>query len=100
VNDLLHKLKLIGRITSITTDNASNNGMLLMEINQYLEEALAKGFLDGNIQYIPCLPHVIQLGLKALLGKIRITSKKKKTMCLLRIGRQIKSYQSLPRSNR
>lgn len=75
VNDLLHKFKLSGRITSITTDDASNNGTLLMEVNQYLEEALAKSFLDGNIQHIPCLSHVIQLGLKALLGKIRITPK-------------------------
>lgn len=74
VNDVVIKYSLVGRVISITTDNASNNGTMISEINMYLEDALTnRRFLDGTIQHIPCLSHICQLGLKALLGKIRST---------------------------
>ena len=73
VNDVLTKFSLEKRVVSITTDNASSNSTLLTEINSYLQDAVTENrFLDSNIQHIPCLAHVFQLALKALLGKIRL----------------------------
>lgn len=73
VNDLISKFHLTGRVISITTDNASSNGTMIEEINQYLDDAFRSNcFLDSRIQHIPCLAHIIQLVLKALLGSIRV----------------------------
>jgi hypothetical protein len=73
VNGLLTKYNIAHQVISITTDNASNNGTMMTEINGYLEEAFTNTrFLDGQIQHIPCLSHVIQLALKELLGTIRL----------------------------
>ena len=73
VNDLMQKYNLMGRVISITTDNTTNNSTMMTEINEYLEDALSNArFLDGTIQHIPCLSHVIQLALKDLLGAIRL----------------------------
>ena len=78
VNDILSKYNLIGRVISITTDNASNNNTMVVEMNEHLEDAFENNrFLDGQIQHIPCLSHIIQLGLKSLLGKIRLNPKNK-----------------------
>ena len=76
LNNLLKTLGMEKRVISITTDNGSNNGTLIHEVNVWLEDAFDKHlFLDGNIQHIPCLSHVLQLGLKALLGQIRLSPK-------------------------
>src|ERR1700684_1913945 len=73
MNSVIKKYNLQGRIISITTDNASNNSTMLNHINRCLAEALDKDrFLGGKIQHIPCLSHIIQLALQALLGKIRL----------------------------
>jgi hypothetical protein len=73
VNKVIATFDLTGRVISITTDNASNNGTMLDSINSYLEEAFDNDrFLGGKIQHIPCLAHVIQLALKELLGKLRL----------------------------
>jgi hypothetical protein len=73
VNELLKKYCIEHRVVSITTDNARNNGTMMTQINEYLEEAFANTrFLDGKIQHIPCLSHIIQLALKELLGAIRL----------------------------
>lgn len=73
VNKVLEKYQLTDRIVSITTDNASNNGTMMDQLNGYLDEALSNGqLLDNTIQHIPCLAHIIQLALKALLGKLRL----------------------------
>jgi hypothetical protein len=77
VNDTIKRFHLEQRVMSITTDNASNNGTLVKELNTCLEDALnEKLILVGEkIQHIPCLAHVIQLALQALLGKIRVSPK-------------------------
>jgi hypothetical protein len=73
VNNLLLRYQLTDRIISITTDNASNNGTMMGALNRSLVDALDKGlFLDGKIQHIPCLAHILQLAVQALLGKIRL----------------------------
>jgi hypothetical protein len=46
---------------------------MIGDINAYLIDALENDrFLDGRIKHMPCLAHVIQLALKAFLGKIRL----------------------------
>jgi hypothetical protein len=64
---------LDGRIVSITTDNASNNTTMMQEVEIMLESiAESDNFIGGKVQHIPCLAHVLQLALGALLGRIRI----------------------------
>ncbi|PQM43461.1 hypothetical protein VC83_09652 [Pseudogymnoascus destructans] len=65
---------LEGRIISITTDNASNNTSMMRDVEIMLDSiADNEHFIGGKVQHIPCLAHVIQLALSALLGRIRIT---------------------------
>lgn len=61
------------RIMAITTDNASNNSTLLASIQEMiLELTKENGYFKNRVQHIPCFSHVIQLGLQALLGSIRL----------------------------
>jgi len=73
INNLLKKYNISDRVTSITTDNIFNNNTLIKELNSYINKAINKGFFKSNITRIPCLIYVIQLALKALLNKIRLT---------------------------
>jgi hypothetical protein len=76
INNVFSKYKLQGRVTSITTDNTSNNETMITEINEILVEALDAGrILGGQVQHILCLAHVLQLSLKDMLGSIRIKPK-------------------------
>ena len=71
INRLLIKYNIAYQVILIITNNTSNNRMIIIEINRYLEEAFTNiCFLDRQIQYIPCLSHVIQLALKELLSTI------------------------------
>ena len=73
VNSVIRKFGLTDRVVSITTDNAASNGIMISEINTCFDKVFSNGrFLSGLIQHIPCLAHIIQLALKALLGKIRL----------------------------
>jgi hypothetical protein len=73
VNKVFAKYDLEGQIVAITTDNARPNYIMMDSINRALEEALSNSrLLGGKIYHMPCLAHVIQLGLQALLGKIRL----------------------------
>jgi hypothetical protein len=50
INNVFSKYKLQGRVTSITTDNASNNRTMITEINEILIEALDAGrILDSQV---------------------------------------------------
>jgi hypothetical protein len=50
VNNTCSQFKLTGQVISITTDNASNNGIIVSQINQYLADALqSQRFLDGIV---------------------------------------------------
>lgn len=73
VFELLQKYKIEDRVLAVTTDNASNNGTLIENI----QESLQSLELPNHIPYaqIPCLAHVIQLSLKALLGKVEANPK-------------------------
>jgi hypothetical protein len=77
INSILEKYNLLDRVLLITTNNIYNNNTLIKELNSYINKAIKKRFLNSNIIYILCLIYVIQLALKALLGKIRLASKNK-----------------------
>jgi hypothetical protein len=77
INSILEKYNLLDRVLLIIINNIYNNNTLIKELNSYINEAIKKRFLNGNITYIPCLTYIIQLALKALLGKIRLTPKNK-----------------------
>jgi len=77
INNILEKYNLSDRVVSIITDNTYNNNTLIKELNSYINKAINKSFLNSNIIRIPCFIHIIQLALKALLSKIRLTLKNK-----------------------
>jgi hypothetical protein len=62
------------RVLSITTDNASNNNTLLNALNQELKKSVDEIFSTDIIR-IPCLAHVIQLCVKALMEALKIDPK-------------------------
>jgi hypothetical protein len=50
INNIFSKYKLQGRVTSITTNNTSNNRIMIVEINEILVEALDAGrILDSQV---------------------------------------------------
>jgi hypothetical protein len=50
INNIFSKYKLQGRVTSITTNNTSNNRIMITEINEILVEALDAGrILDSQV---------------------------------------------------
>jgi hypothetical protein len=59
---------IIDRVLSITTDNASNNNTMIQGVQEMVQsQALSK----TSVFRVPCIVHVLQLSLNALLGKIR-----------------------------
>jgi hypothetical protein len=80
LSDVLHQLlkerKLLDRIFSVTTDNATNNETLIRALQ---EKLISTGAISSreSIVRVPCMAHVIQLCLKQLLGHIRAAPKNK-----------------------
>ena len=95
INNILKKYNLSDRVVSITTDNTYNNSTLIKELNSYINEAIDKGFLNGNITRIPCLAHVIQLALKALLGKIRLTPKNETLVAVWKADQELDELEKI-----
>ena len=95
VNGVFEKHKLSDRVLSITTDNASNNSTLIKELNSYINEAIEKGFLNGRITHIPCLAHVLQLALKALLGKIRLAPKNETLFAVWKADQELSELEKI-----
>jgi hypothetical protein len=48
INNMFSKYKLQGRVISITTNNTSNNEIIIVEINEILVEALDAGRILGG----------------------------------------------------
>lgn len=80
LSNVLHRLleerKLLDRIFSVTTDNATNNDTMIRALQERL---LSIGAISSreSIVRVPCMAHVIQLCLKQLLGHIRAAPKNK-----------------------
>jgi hypothetical protein len=64
--ELLQQHQIEDRVLAITADNASNNNTLMENIRKSLESLELPN--QTPIIRIPCMAHVIQLSLKALLG--------------------------------
>jgi hypothetical protein len=56
------------RVLSITTDNASNNNTMMQGVQEMVQ---SQALSDTSVFRVPCIVHVLQLSLNALLGKIR-----------------------------
>jgi hypothetical protein len=59
INGILEKYNLLDRVLLIITNNIYNNSTLIKELNSYINKAIKKRFLNGNITHILCLAHVI-----------------------------------------
>ena len=81
-----HELQL--RVLAVATDGASNNTTMMVQFNDQIREtldtspALRSQAFDADIMrltdsstHIPCLAHVIQLAVRALLDSVRVTAK-------------------------
>lgn len=71
---LLRERRLLDRIFTVTTDNATNNETLIRGLQEALLSAEAVSSRDSIVR-IPCMAHVIQLSLKQLLGHIKAAPK-------------------------
>jgi hypothetical protein len=69
VFQILQEYGITDRVLSITTDNASNNNTMIMNIQDIIQ---SQGLTNTSVFRIPCLAHVIQLSLKQLLGKMKV----------------------------
>ena len=59
INNLLEKYNISDWVISIIINNIYNNSTIIKELNSYINKAINKGFLKGNIIYIPCLLYII-----------------------------------------
>jgi uncharacterized NAD-dependent epimerase/dehydratase family protein len=59
VNDLIEKYKILDWVILIIINNVYNNGIMVKELNSYINEAINKGLFKGNIICISCLLYVI-----------------------------------------
>jgi hypothetical protein len=70
VIQLLTDHGITDRVLSVTTDNATNNNTLMMNIQETIQ---SQSQSDTLIFRVPCIAHVIQLSLNELLGKLKVT---------------------------
>lgn len=68
VIEILQQYGVADRVLSITTDNASNNNTMITSVQETVQSF---GLGNASIFRVPCIPHVIQLSLNQLLGKIK-----------------------------
>ena len=89
-NVVLHVLdqcNCLSRVVGVTTDNASNNNGITEDYNGRLQEGMDTNHVFRNCTFdpeillltksathIPCLAHVIQLSVKALLDSVKVTA--------------------------
>jgi hypothetical protein len=69
VVQILTEHGVVDRVSSITTDNASNNNTMM---NGVQEAIPSRALGSSSIFRVPCIAHVIQLCLNELLGKLRV----------------------------
>ena len=70
---IIERNQLEGRVLAITTDNASNNESMYSDLHNTFDPE--RQSIVSNLatdEHIPCLAHVFQLALGALLGEIHI----------------------------
>ena len=70
--NVLEHFSIIKRLLCITTDNAGNNGTMQKELKELLNNLDVNNNWSSNSTKVPCLAHVIQLVVKAILGAFDI----------------------------
>lgn len=70
--NVLERFSITKRLLCITTDNAGNNGTMRKELEELLNNLDVDNSWSSDSTKIPCLAHVIQLVVKAILGAFNI----------------------------
>jgi hypothetical protein len=70
--NVLERSSITKRLLCITTDNAGNNGTMRKELEELLNNLDVNNGWSSESTKIPCLAHVIQLVVKAILGAFDI----------------------------
>ncbi|CEJ54941.1 hypothetical protein PMG11_01227 [Penicillium brasilianum] len=70
VIQLLANHGITDRVLSMTTDNATNNNSLMLNVQETIQ---SQSRSDTLIFRVPCIAHVIQLSLNELLRKLKVT---------------------------
>jgi hypothetical protein len=70
--NVLERFNITKRLLCITTDNAGNNGTMRKELEELLNNLDINNDWSSESTKIPCLAHVIQLVVKAILGAFDI----------------------------
>jgi len=70
--NVLERFSITNRLLCITTDNAGNNGTMRKELEELLNNLDINNSWSSESTKIPCLAHVIQLVVKAILGAFDI----------------------------
>ena len=70
--NVLEHFSITKHLLCIMTDNASNNGTMQKELEELLNNLDINNSWSSNSTKIPCLAHVIQLVVKAILGAFDI----------------------------
>ena len=69
---VLERFSITKRLLCITTDNAGNNGTMRKKLEELLNSLDVNNNWSSDSTKIPCLAHVIQLVVKAILGAFNI----------------------------
>ena len=70
--NVLERFNITKRLLCITTDNAGNNGIMRKELEELLNNLDINSSWSSDSTKIPCLTHVIQLVVKAILSTFDI----------------------------
>ena len=70
--NVLKRFNITKRLLCITIDNAGNNGIMRKELEELLNNLDINNDWSSESTKIPCLSHVIQLVVKAILGAFNI----------------------------
>ena len=70
--NVLERFNITKRLLCITTDNAGNNGTMRKELEELLNNLDINNGWSSESTKIPCLAHVIQLVVKAILSAFDI----------------------------
>jgi hypothetical protein len=70
--NVLEHFSITKRLLCIMTDNAGNNSMMRKELEELLNNLDINNGWSSESTTIPCLAHVIQLVVKAILGAFDI----------------------------
>src|SRR5580692_9787081 len=72
LHNVLERCSITKRLLCITMDNAGNNGTMRKELEELIKKLDINNNWSSESMKIPCLAHVIQLTVKAILYTFNI----------------------------